>query len=114
MNHIAARLQALILKSGLSYKDLETMTGIPKSTIQRYAKGSSSKIPMTAIDALAKALDETPEYLMGWPEKKEAAPNIRDGLTPVQQYFIDNVGKLTPDQQELLAAQIKVLLERQQ
>ena len=113
MNLIADRLQALILKSGLSYKDLETMTGIPKSTIQRYAKGSSSKIPMTAIDALAKALDETPEYLMGWPEKKEAVPDIGDGLTPAQKYFIENIGRLTPDQQELLAAQIKVLLEKQ-
>lgn len=113
MTEYVARLQAQILKSKLSYKDLEIKTGIPKSTIQRYATGVSSKIPMTAIESLAKALDVSPEYLMGWDKKEEAVP-IKDDLTPAQKYVIDNVSRLTQDQQELLAAQIKVLLESQQ
>lgn len=113
MDKRAGRLQFLIAKSGYKYSDLETLTGIPRSTIQRYASGKTTKIPMTAIESLAKALDVSPGYIMGWAGKEEAASDIRDGLTPAQRYFLDNVDRLTADQQELLAAQIKVLLDRQ-
>ena len=60
-----------------------------KSTLQRYETGFIKNIPLSRVEALAKALRVTPEYLMGWEEKSEApvmddenAPNDERSLLP--------------------------------
>ena len=66
MSEISDRILALILKKDVSYGELSRRTGIPKSALQRYATGDTPKIPLDRIAAIAKALDTTPAYLMGW------------------------------------------------
>ena len=44
------------------------MTGIPKSALQRYATGETEKIPINRLQIIAKALNVSAEYLMGWDE----------------------------------------------
>lgn len=63
---IILRLKECIEKSGLTYMELEKKTGIAKSSIQRYANGSTKKIPIDAIQAIAKAVDVPATYIMGW------------------------------------------------
>lgn len=57
---IIDRLKLSIEKSKLSYVELEKKTGIAKSSIQRYANGTTKKIPIDAIQAIAKACGVTP------------------------------------------------------
>ncbi|MDR1585644.1 MAG: helix-turn-helix domain-containing protein [Prevotellaceae bacterium] len=66
MGKIATILLELIKAKGISYGELSTKTGIPKSALQRYATGKTEKIPLDRIELLAKALHTTPAYLMGW------------------------------------------------
>lgn len=78
MNKRVERLNSAIRKSGLSYAELETLTGIAKSSIQRYAKGLTQKIPIENIEALATALHVTPQYLLLWdePQQKNAPVEV--------------------------------------
>ena len=76
----AARLNQAIHKSGLTYAELETMTGIAKSSIQRYATGRTQKIPIENIELLAVALKVTPQYLLLWdePQQKSAPVEVNN------------------------------------
>lgn len=67
---IIQRLKESIEKSDLSYVELEKKTGIAKSSIQRYASGATKKIPIDAIQAIAKATGTSAAYIMGWEEEK--------------------------------------------
>lgn len=69
MNERAKRLNEAISKSGYSYPELEKMTGIPKSSIQRYATGETKKIPIDCIEKIAIATNADSRYLMCWEDK---------------------------------------------
>lgn len=72
---IIRRLKESIENSGLSYVELEKKTGIAKSSIQRYASGTTKKVPIDAIQAIAKATGASAAYIMGWEEEKEQPPD---------------------------------------
>ena len=63
---IATRLRKCIEESRFTYAELEKKTGIAKSSIQRYASGVTKKIPIDAIQSIARALGVAPEYIIGW------------------------------------------------
>ena len=69
MNERAARIKKLIDGSGKSYRDLENITGVNRSTLQRYATGTTSKIPMDVVQRLEEAFGVPRGYIMGWEEK---------------------------------------------
>lgn len=72
MNERAKRIKQLILQSGKTYQELEQITGIAKSSLQRYASGATAKIPLEAVEKMAKAFHVSQEYIMGWDEKPAA------------------------------------------
>ncbi len=63
---IIERLRRAILKSDLSYVELEKRTGIAKSSIQRYISEKTKKVPVEAVEALSIAVGVSPAYIMGW------------------------------------------------
>ena len=69
MSVISERLLQAIRQRGYSYVTLSERSGVPKSAIQRYATGGTSKIPSERIDALATALGVSANWLMGWEDK---------------------------------------------
>lgn len=83
------RIKALVEKSGLSYQELEKLTGIKKSSLQRYASGATTKIPLDVIEKLAKAFNVSQEYLMGWDENKvsPSEPTLTEGEKKVLELF---------------------------
>ena len=66
MDERAKRISEAIEKSGLSYPELERLTGISKSSLQRYATGVTKKIPIDCIEKIAEATHSDARYLMGW------------------------------------------------
>ena len=69
------RIKSLIEQSKLSYLELEKITGIKKSSLQRYASGTTAKIPLDAIDKLSTAFGVSQAYLMGWIDEEEHKKN---------------------------------------
>lgn len=66
ISNIVKRLKESILNSGYSYAELEKLTGISRSSLQRYANGITAKIPIDAIQTIAAAVGVDAEYIMGW------------------------------------------------
>ena len=88
IRNIVKRLKESILKSGYSYAELEKLTGISRSSLQRYANGVTAKIPIDAIQIIAKAVDVEAEYILGWDDKSNPT-NIKkqqgEQATPLPQ-----------------------------
>ncbi|MDL2254228.1 helix-turn-helix domain-containing protein [Ruminococcaceae bacterium OttesenSCG-928-I18] len=66
MDDIQKRIRALMDELNMSYGELSDKTKIPKSALQRYVTGTTIKIPIDRVESIAKSLEVTPEYLMGW------------------------------------------------
>lgn len=72
---IAKRIEEAMEKcNNISYGELSHKTGIPKSTLQRYATGDTRKIPLDRIEAIASATNTSTAYLMCWEKEKSPAP----------------------------------------
>lgn len=69
---LADRIKHLIEQSGKSYLELEEITGVRKSSLQRYASGRTTKIPLDAIEKLAETFNVSQSYLMGWTDSPAA------------------------------------------
>ena len=74
MKALSQRIRVLIQVQQASFRELSEKTGIPKSAIQRYATGETTKIPLDRVTLLAQALGVTPAYLMGW---EDAPPSTK-------------------------------------
>ena len=104
------RIKALVEKSGLSYQELEKLTGIKKSSLQRYASGVTTKIPLDVIEKLASAFNVSQEYLMGWDEKESSPtePELSEG----EKMMLELFRRIPEDRQaaalELLRAALKM------
>ena len=104
------RIKALIEKSGHSYQELEQITGIKKSSLQRYASGVTTKIPLVVIEKLSAAFNVSQEYLMGWEENKKSPDELQ--LTEGERMMLELFRRIPEDRQaaalELLRAALKM------
>ena len=104
------RIKALIDASDLSYQEIEKLTGIKKSSLQRYASGVTTKIPLDVIEKLSVAFNVSQEYLMGWDEKNSSPsePTLTEG----EQLMLELFRRIPEDRQaaalELLKAALKL------
>lgn len=80
MDERAKRISKAIENCGFSYPELSKITGISKSSLQRYATGETKKIPIDCIEEIAKATGTSAKYLMGWEENN--SPNVVKGSIP--------------------------------
>ena len=106
------RIKALVDGSDLSYQELEKLTGIKKSSLQRYASGATTKIPLDVIEKLSVAFNVSQEYLMGWDEK-ETSPS-EPQLTEGEKILLDLFNRVPEDQQQLVLQMIRAALGSQE
>lgn len=77
---ILNRLIEVINKSGLSYGEIAKRTGIPKSSIHRYATGQTKKIPIDAVRLIADVTGVSTSYIMGREDEKTNNNTIDDKI----------------------------------
>lgn len=89
LSDISKRLLELIESKNISYGELSKMTNIPKSALQRYATGETEKIPITRIEVIAKALNTTAQFIMGWNDEEPTNDEIYDipGVMPIPKTY---------------------------
>lgn len=107
LTELIEKIKLRRLELGLSYHELSDLTGINKSTLQRYETGFIKKVPINQVQIIAKALNVTPGYLMGWennkenqtyylnPEAAKMAQEIYDN--PQYKVLFDATKKLKPE-----------------
>lgn len=108
MSTRSERIKSLIEQSGKSYQEMEKLTGIKKSSLQRYASGVTTKIPLDVIEKLSAAFNVSQEYLMGW-EEKESSPS-EPQLTEGEKLLLELFNKVPEDQQQLVLQMIRAAL----
>ena len=106
------RIKSLIEKSGRSYQELEKLTGIKKSSLQRYASGVTTKIPLDVIEKLSIAFNVSQEYLMCWDEKKSSPSEPQ--LTEGEQAMLELFRRIPENRQEEALDLLRVALKMQQ
>lgn len=87
MNERAQRIKQLVDASGKTYQELEQLTGVKKSSLQRYASGVTTKIPLEVIEKLEAAFDVPRGYIMGWTE--QPAEELQDMGALAAQVVMD-------------------------
>ena len=112
MSTRSERIRALIEQSGKSYQELEKLTGIKKSSLQRYASGVTTKIPLDVIEKLSVAFNVSQEYIMGW-EEKENYPS-EPQLTEVERLALELFRRIPEDKQSEALDLLRVALKMQQ
>lgn len=65
------RIKELREKCGFTQEELAKKLDTTKQTIHKYEKDIVTNIPSDRIEALSKVLNSTPEYILGWEEKKK-------------------------------------------
>lgn len=72
---------------GFSAEKVAERLGVSPATIYRYEKGDIEKVPVDSLAELAKILQTTPAYLMGWEEQPAPAasrePTVPPGFEPM-------------------------------
>lgn len=91
------RLKEVIEKAGYTYEQLEKKTGVSRSTLQRYANGVTTKIPIDAIQKIAEAVGVDAEYILGWDDTNTEI--LKDDSLYI---LTRKAKKLTPDQRNKL------------
>lgn len=58
--------------------ELAKRIGKDRATVYRYEKGDIEKFPLDILEPIAKALQTTPQYLMGWEEVQKKNDTLSD------------------------------------
>lgn len=100
---IGDRIHELRTARQFTMEELGAKVGVGKGTIKKYEDGTIKNIPSDKVEALAEALETSPEYLMGWTDNEH--PTQDQGLpgTSAQdeelQLMYDQFSQLSPAEQ---------------
>lgn len=67
-NDLAKKIKQLRLEKDMTLEQVASVVGVGKSTVRKWETGMIANMKRDKIALLAKALDTTPSYLMGWGE----------------------------------------------
>lgn len=73
--NIGQRIKQLREQANLTQTDVGDFLGVTKATVARYENGEID-IKRTAAIKLAKILNTTPAYIMGWSDTPKTAPDL--------------------------------------
>jgi len=73
---IAQRIKQRRIELNLTLQDVADMTSMSKSTLQRYESGSIRNIPLQKLGVLAKALQTSEDWILGWCKTPDDIPPI--------------------------------------
>lgn len=86
-------------KLGYTLEELAKLVGVSAPTIQRYESGEIKNVRRDKISNLAKALEVSPAYLMGWNEEAEDKVTIigKADIMKTYKYIPSSVAAGRPD-----------------
>lgn len=81
---IGERIKQRRLELGYTADALAKLLNKNRATIYRYENGDIENMPIDVLEPLAKALNTTPAYLMGWQEPHQQNKSIQK-----EGYYVD-------------------------
>lgn len=79
-------------RKGMSLQDIADLTGVARSTVQRYETGRIAKIKLPVIESIARSLGVRPEWIIG---KTESPYSNNDDTSVLLSYYelLNTAGK---------------------
>lgn len=68
---MARKIRELRKAKQMTLEDVASIVGVGKSTVRKWETGMIANMRRDKIASLAKALNTTPAYLMGWEEEQK-------------------------------------------
>jgi transcriptional regulator with XRE-family HTH domain len=84
---IGERIKQRRLELGYTADTLAKLLNKNRATIYRYENGDIENMPIDVLEPLAKALNTTPAYLMGWQEPHQENKSITSNQ--IEGYYVD-------------------------
>ena len=85
--------------------ELAAKIDVSKQTLYKYERDIVTNIPSDKIEALAKVLNTTPEYIMGWKEVEVQAVTDADRIKAERLYELYT--KSSPEVQQAVELMLK-------
>lgn len=115
------RIRELRKAKRITQEEMAQMLSTTKQTISKYEKGIVTNIPSDKIEAMAKALETTPEYILGWDlivdkdrdqtaEEKET-PTVDGGLPENVRMLVEFAKSVPEDKAEMILRVIRSIVE---
>lgn len=109
---MAQRIKDLRKERNLTLEQVADIVGVGKSTVRKWETGMIANMKRDKIASLAKALGTTPEYLMGWEEKKSSPSELQ--LTEGETLMLELFRLIPEDKQPAALEMLKAALKMQQ
>lgn len=112
------RLREMRELRGFSQQELGDVLGVSRSAIQKQESGKSKSIDTLSLELLAKKLNCSPSYLMGWTdeptptEKEKPAIESDDGLSIGKKQLLDQIAVMSDDDVEALTVIVEQVIRR--
>ena len=79
MSILSERFMQIVNARNLTVRMVAEDTGFSRSTVHRYLSGEQEKVPLSFVQAFARAYDVDVAYLVGWTDDPvEVDPNKED------------------------------------
>lgn len=85
---IGERIKQRRIELDMDADELANKIGKSRATVYRYENGDIENMPTTVLEPIAKALQTTPAYLMGWDSIEEM--NMKE-LRAIEESAIENL-----------------------
>lgn len=111
-------IKAKRIEKHMTLEELACKVGVSRQTIQRYESGTISNIPSDKIELMAKALETTPAYLMGWSDRSSSEEVIANIMYDVMinedmQILLEKTKKMNKNTFKRLSRYADFLLEEE-
>jgi len=104
------RIRQLREAKKLTQEELARLLDTKRQTISKYEKGIVTNIPSDRIEAMARILDTTPEYILGW-DTEEEKPASAAGLSENQKKLIDFAKTVPQDKADMILRVMRSIVE---
>ena len=79
--NVGQRIKECRIKMGITVDELAVKLHKNRATVYRYEKGDIENLPITILEPIAKALETSPAFLMGWTEDSRPFPEEHPAKT---------------------------------
>lgn len=110
MSTIGDRIYELRTRRGLTQAELGETIGESKQTIYKYERGIITNIPLSKVEAIAKALRCPPVALTGWTSEEPSVVTPTEPVDEDRELLNQLFGQLPPEERKLIIAQLRGLV----
>jgi transcriptional regulator with XRE-family HTH domain len=109
--NMAKKIHDLRISQKMTLEDVANIVGVGKSTVRKWETGMIANMRRDKIADLAKALNTTPAYLMGWEEEEKKEALTEKDLSESEQKLIELFRKVPEDRQDFVMKMIEAAIE---